>query len=424
MALEEFFNRSNILDLSFFNFRNAVSACYFADRDLRIQRTNDNFRKFFPSLGNVANAPFLGVLEQLGVEAEHIDSFTSQLEAEGHVFIPKIPIRVDGVDKVFSLMSTYTKDPSFSYLNGVQGQFVDRTAEWDLRKEREKLLEEKLRDRELIEDKTRQLERLASRLAKYLSPQIYDSIFSGKSETRDPLARRNLTIFFSDIEGFTDISDSMEPERLSFFMNTYLSEMSNIALQYGGTIDKFIGDAILVFFGDPETEGDRNDALKCARMAIRMRERVKELQSVWHENGISKPLRVRMGINTGFCTVGNFGSEHRLEYTALGSPVNLASRLQTTAEADTILMSEATHVLIEDLADCVRMPDLTVKGFARPVATFRLNGVKDDDQAAIQRMTRIGRHVAVDIPDARHIREAIEELRNIQGELEKHLVKD
>ena len=173
MALEEFFNRSNILDLSFFNFRNAISACYFADRDLRIQRTNDNFGKFVPRLGNIANAPFLGVLEQLGVEAEHIDSFTSQLEADGHVFIPKIPIRVDGVDKVFSLMSTYTKDPSFSYLNGVQGQFVDRTAEWDLRKEREKLLEEKLRDRELIEDKTRQLERLASRLAKYLSPQIY-----------------------------------------------------------------------------------------------------------------------------------------------------------------------------------------------------------------------------------------------------------
>jgi adenylate cyclase len=110
------------------------------------------------------------VLEQLGVEAEHIDSFASLLEADGHVFIPKIPIRVDGVDKVFSLMSTYTKDPSFSYLNGVQGQFVDRTAEWDLRKEREKLLEEKLRDRELIEDKTRQLERLASRVAKYLSP--------------------------------------------------------------------------------------------------------------------------------------------------------------------------------------------------------------------------------------------------------------
>ena len=424
MALEEFFNRSNILDLSFFNFRNAITACYYADKDLRIQRTNANFSKFFPRLGNVANAPFLTVLEQLGVEAEHIDTFTAQLEADGHVFIPKIPIRVDGVDKVFSLMSTYTQDPSFSYLNGVQGQFVDRTAEWDLRREKEELLEEKLRDRELIEDKTRQLERLASRLAKYLSPQIYDSIFSGKSETRDPLARKNLTIFFSDIEGFTDISDSMEPERLSFFMNTYLSEMSNIALQYGGTIDKFIGDAILVFFGDPETEGDRNDALKCARMAIRMRERVKELQSVWHENGISKPLRVRMGINTGFCTVGNFGSEHRLEYTALGGPVNLASRLQTTAEADTILMSEATHVLIEDLADCVRMPDITVKGFARPVGTFKLNGVKDDDQAAAQRMTRIGRHVAVDIPDARHVREAIIELRNIQEDLEKHLLKD
>ena len=113
-----------------------------------------------------------------------------------------------------------------------------------------------------------------------------------------------------------------------------------ISNRYGGTIDKFIGDAILVFFGDPETEGDRNDALKCAHMALRMRDRVRELEKIWHENGISKPLKVRMGINTGYCTVGNFGSEHRLEYTVLGSPVNLASRLQTAAEADTILIRQ------------------------------------------------------------------------------------
>ncbi len=120
MALEEFFNRSNILDLSFFNFRNAITACYFADHDLRVLRTNDNFGKFFPRLGNIANASFHNVLEQLGVEAEHIDSFVTQLEADGHVFIPKIPIRVDGMDKVFSLMSTKTHDAAFSYLNGVQ----------------------------------------------------------------------------------------------------------------------------------------------------------------------------------------------------------------------------------------------------------------------------------------------------------------
>lgn len=420
LNLEEIFNRPNILDLSFFNFRNAVTACYFADRDLRVLKVNENFKSFFPVLGNVTNAYFLDVLEQLGVERKYIDAFVEQLKKDGKVLIPHIPLQIDGKERAFSLLSTYTKDETFSYLNGVQGQFVDRTAEWMLRREREQLIEEKLRDRELIEEKTRELERIANRLAKYLSPQIYGSIFSGKSEATDPLARKNLTIFFSDIEGFTDISDGMEPERLSFFINTYLSEMSNIAIDYGGTIDKFIGDAILIFFGDPETEGDQNDALKCARMALRMRERVRELEKVWHANGISKPLRVRMGINTGFCTVGNFGSEHRLEYTVLGSPVNLAARLQTAAAADTILLSDSTYMLLQDTADCDRMDDMRLKGFARPIGCYRLNALRGDD-AIEGPVTRVGRHVAVNIPDRRRIAEAIEELRRIEQELQHYI---
>ncbi len=332
------------------------------------------------------------------------------------MLIPEIPITIDDSERVFSLMSTYTEDPSFSYLNGVQGQFVDRTQEFELRREREQLMKEKLRDRELIEAKTRELERIANQLAKYLSPQIYSSIFSGNGATTETLARKNLTIFFSDIEGFTDISDGMEPERLSFFINTYLTEMSNIAIEHGGTIDKFIGDAILIFFGDPETEGDRNDALNCARMAIDMRKRVRELEKTWHEKGISKPLKVRMGINTGYCTVGNFGSEHRLEYTVLGSPVNLAARLQTAAEADTILLGESTHLLVQDIADCTQMPDMNLKGFARPMGCYRLDELKGEE-ADLRPVTRVGKHVEVSIPDRRNIREAIKELRRIQREL-------
>ncbi len=281
MDIEGLFNRANIIDLSFFNFRNAITAAYFADADLRILKVNSNFQSFFPVLGNVSNAYFPDVLEQLGVEQRHIQSFSEKLESDGWVLIPLILLKIDGQERVFSLLSTRTGDDSFSYLNGVQGQFVDRTAEYELRKEREGLLEEKIRQREMIEEKSRQLESLANRLAKYLSPQIYDSIFSGKAELNQSFSRKNLTIFFSDIEGFTEISDGMEPERLAFVINTYLSEMSKIAIEYGGTIDKFIGDAILVFFGDPETEGGKNDAIKCAKMALRMRERVQELRSVW-----------------------------------------------------------------------------------------------------------------------------------------------
>jgi class 3 adenylate cyclase len=418
--LEEIFNRTNILDLSFYNFRNAITACYFADRDLRVLKVNDNFKAFFPVLGDVSNVYFPHVLKQLGVEDVYIDSFSTQLKEKGRVLIPNVPIGINGESRVFSLLSTYTTDPTFSYLNGVQGQFVDRTEEWNLRMERERLMAERLRDRELIEEKTRQLETVANRLAKYLSPQIYSSIFSGRGAANETLARKNLTIFFSDIEGFTDLTDGMEPERLAFFINTYLSEMSNIAIEYGGTIDKFIGDAVLVFFGDPDTEGDRNDALRCARMALRMRDRVRELEKVWHENGISKPLRVRMGISTGYCTVGNFGSEHRLEYTVLGGPVNLASRLQTNAEPDTILMAESTYVLIQDAADTRPMGQITPKGFARPVDCYRLISLHGSE-AVQEPLTRVGRHVAVNIPDRRHIREAIEELRRIEEELGRHI---
>ena len=418
MQIEEFFDRGNMIDLSFFNFNSAITAAYFADSDLRILKVNKNFRSFFPVLGNVSNAYFPDVLEQLGVASQDIRSFSEKLEVDGRVLIPQIFLVIEGEERVFSLLSTRTTDKNFSYLNGVQGQFVDRTAEFKLRKEREKLLEEKLRDSEIIAEKTRELETLANRLAKYLSPQIYNSIFADSSGTKESFARKNLTIFFSDIEDFTAISDGMEPEKLAYLINSYLSEMSNIAIEFGGTIDKFIGDAILIFFGDPETEGDHKDAIKCVKMAVRMRERMAELQKIYQAEGISKPLRVRMGINTGFCTVGNFGSDHRLEYTVLGSPVNLAARLEAAAEPNTIYISESTRLLIGDVADCTYASEITPKGFIRPVPIYRLDNLKGADTASVS-MKHVGEHVEVNIVDSRNIREAIEELKRIQEEIER-----
>jgi len=420
MKIEEFFDRGNMIDLSFFNFSNAITAAYFADPELRILKVNKNFRSFFPVLGNVSNAYFPDVLEQLGVAQEDISSFSEKLKAEGHVLIPQISLVIEGKKRVYSLLSTRTTDSNFSYLNGVQGQFVDRTAEFELRREREQLLEDKLRDSEIIAGKTRQLENLANRLAKYLSPQIYKSIFTNTADNNDSFARKNLTIFFSDIVGFTDISDGMEPERLAFLINTYLSEMSNIAIEFGGTIDKFIGDAILIFFGDPESDGDQKDAVKCVKMALRMRERIAELQDKWQSHGISKPLRVRMGINTGFCTVGNFGSDHRLEYTVLGSPVNLAARLEAAAEADTILISESTNLLIGDIAECTYVQEITPKGFMRPVPIYRLDGLASKEERAVP-LQHVGEHVEIKISDSRNIRQAIEELKRIHEEFEHKL---
>jgi len=420
MRVEDLFNQTNIVALSFFNFRNAITAAYFANCDFEILKVNENFRRFFPVLGNVSNAYFPDVLEQLGVPGPQIEDWIGGIREKGQVLIPQISITVNGEQKVFSLLSTRTQDESFSYLNGIQGQFVDRTAEWALRQEREELLEQKIRDREIIEEKSRQLESLAMRLAKYLSPQIYESIFSGRQDAATPTARKNLTVFFSDIEAFADLSDRLEPERVSAIINSYLSEMSAIAIDCGGTIDKFIGDAVLIFFGDPETLGPEEDALRCVEMALRMQNRIGELQSYWKRMGATDGIRVRMAIATGYCTVGNFGSEQRLEYTALGGAVNLAARLQLVAPAGDVVVDERTHNLIEDQVECAPFSEETPKGFARPVKVFKVGDFREPEhRERRRRLSRVGERVEVNVIDSSDIRAAIAELRRIQDEFEE-----
>jgi len=184
--------------------------------------------------------------------------------------------------------------------------------------------------------------------------------------------RKKLTIFFSDIKDFTRTTDSMESESLTELLNDYLDEMSKIALEYGGTIDKFIGDAIMIFFGDPQSKGEKEDALACIMMAMQMRERMKYLRQRWTAQGISAPLRIRIGVNTGYCTVGNFGSEDRLDYTIVGGQVNLASRLESNAKPDQILISHETHALVKEKIFCEKNDNIKVKGIAYPVQTYQV----------------------------------------------------
>ena len=425
MNVQDFFNQEKVIDLSFFNFENAITAAYYANDKLEVQKVNKNFVNFFPVLGNITNVYFPDVLEQLGVPKEQISQFQSELDKNGKVLIPQILINIDGEERIFSLLSAKTKSENFDYLNGVQGQFVDRTAEWELRKEREKLYEKSKIDNQIIEEKSAQLENLATRLAKYLSPQIYKSIFEEKQEVKSVHSRKNLTIFFSDIIQFTDLTDTMEPEKLAKVINSYLSEMTTIAVKSGGTIDKFIGDAIMVFYGDPETEGEVQDALKCVEMAILMRQRVEELQKHWKKMGVTNGLGIRMGISTGFCTVGNFGSDLRLDYTVLGSPVNLAARLQSAAERNGILIDENTNNLINDVVQTEKNNTITPKGFVRPIDTFILKDFKSQSHKDKRKMlSHSGERVEINVTDSSDIRAAIEELKNIQEKFEKEYSGD
>lgn len=219
---------------------------------------------------------------------------------------------------------------------------------------------------------------ISMKIAKYLSPQVYKGIFSGQKDVAIATERKKLTIFFSDIKDFTAISERLQPEDLTSLLNEYFTEMSGIALKHGGTIDKFIGDAILVFFGDPETKGVKEDAKACLSMAVEMQHRVQQLNNVWRQRGIEEPFRARIGINTGFCNVGNFGSDDRMDYTIIGAEANLAARLQSIAEPGGICLSYETYALVSDLVRARPLPAIKMKGISREVVPYSVEGLLGD----------------------------------------------
>src|SRR3974390_6157 len=225
-----------------------------------------------------------------------------------------------------------------------------------------------------LSDKSSALAALSTKLAKYLAPQVYDSIFTGQQDVKIVSKRKKLTVCFSDLVGFTEITDKMESEDLTHLLNNYLTEISKIALQYGATIDKYVGDAVVMFFGDPTTLGVKEDAFACVQMAIAMQKRVGELAEEWRNSGIETPLQCRIGIHTGYCTVGNFGSEDRMDYTMVGGTVNLASRLEHEASPGGVLISFETYALVKDDVQCEERGRVRVKGIAHPVATYEVTG--------------------------------------------------
>ena len=234
-------------------------------------------------------------------------------------------------------------------------------------------------------EKSAALAALSSKLAKYLAPQVYDSIFTGQQDVKIVSKRKKLTVCFSDLVGFTEITDKMESEDLTQLLNHYLTEMSKIALQYGATIDKYVGDAIVMFFGDPATlrrKGGRAGLRRRWRSPCRSASA--NWRGEWHDIGIETPLRCRIGIHTGYCTVGNFGSEDRMDYTMVGGTVNLASRLEHEAPPGGVLISFETYAHVKDDVRCEERGHVQVKGIAQPVATYAVVGLSQSPNRVIR----------------------------------------
>lgn len=235
--------------------------------------------------------------------------------------------------------------------------------------------------KKLAEEQTNKYLTLANKLARYAPTQLWQSIARGESEAKIDNKRKKLTIFFSDIQGFTELSEQLLPDDLAFLLNDYFEHMTDIARRYGGTVDKYMGDAILIFFGDPETNGAKEDATSCANMAIAMLNEMKILRERWKRLGYIG-LHVRIGINTGYCHVGNFGTRTRMSYTIVGRDANLAARLQTAADIDQILISESTYSLIKDSFTCIEKGSLMLKGLGDPIPTWQIIGKQQQHETS------------------------------------------
>jgi adenylate cyclase len=268
---------------------------------------------------------------------------------------------------------------------------------------------------------------LSMKISRYISPQVYKSIFSGQKDVTIHTERKKLTIFFSDIQNFTATTERLQPELITQLLNEYFTEMSAIAHEHGGTIDKFIGDAMLIFFGDPETKGDRADAQACLRMAWRMQHRLVELNAKWRAQGIEQPFKSRIGINSGYCNVGNFGSADRMDYTIIGAEANLAARLQSIAEAGGIVISYETFALVSDIVTSHALAPITMKGISREVVPYSVDSIIDSPtdrgDVVIERMPGLDFYLDPSIVKSTDTERVRTVLLDALSSLDKHQVK-
>ena len=220
------------------------------------------------------------------------------------------------------------------------------------------------------EEKLAQVTTLVSR---YVAGQLSRQILSGQIDRIERRDRRRLTLVFADICDFSAIADRLEPEEVSELLNAYLSEMATIAESHGGTVDQFVGDGLVVMFGAPTDMPEREQALRAVRMAVAMQNRVAELHADWRSRGFDEEFRVRIGINTGIASVGNFGSRERVTYTAIGRQVALAARLEVACDPGAVLLSHSTWSLVRNDVPCVPRGELSVKGSHVPIKTYEVH---------------------------------------------------
>ncbi|MCK4965957.1 adenylate/guanylate cyclase domain-containing protein, partial [bacterium] len=220
--------------------------------------------------------------------------------------------------------------------------------------------------------------------SRYVTKSVVDELIKNPDMVKLGGERKTLTVFFSDVAGFTSVSEALSPEDLVGLLNEYLTAMSNIILKYDGMIDKYEGDAIMAVFGTPIPMPDH--AVKACHVSLEMQDELVELRKKWHEEG--KPeLKVRIGLNTGPMIAGNMGAMDRLDYTVMGDSVNLGSRLEGANKqyGTYIMISGFTYELVKDDIETRFLDSLRVQGKKLPVKVYEVLASKDKGLSDIKR---------------------------------------
>jgi adenylate cyclase len=223
-----------------------------------------------------------------------------------------------------------------------------------------------------LNEQIREEERMISRLERYHSPQIIEMILKGSQETKENIMEPKdltVTIFFTDIIGFTPLSEHMPPREINLLLNQFFSRMTDIIFKYDGTLDKYIGDSLMAVFGAPMEKKD--DPERAILAALEMK---RELTAIMKKTEPEKKFDIRIGINTGRVVAGNIGSPNRMEYTVIGDPVNIASRLESIAEPNQILIGEETYKRVKQKFKIKKVGPKKVKGRTAEVMVYEVLG--------------------------------------------------
>jgi len=242
---------------------------------------------------------------------------------------------------------------------------------------------------QIIQMQQRQLADSRDAIRRYVPPTVAERIIRGESASVEAPLRRRVTILFCDIAGFTDIADRVEPEVITQVLSDYLSAMSQLVDAAGGTLTEFAGDGLMALFGAPDEVMPIEQARRSIRAALAMQAKMRELGESWRVFGLGKALAVRIGINTGMVSVGSYGSQGRMTYTAVGLVTNIAARVEAGAEAGQILISESTYQLVRDEVDCTPRGGLDCKGVHYPVPVYAVHGLLDES-APSSRVAMVG----------------------------------